>query len=128
MSIRKVVLIQPRRDGRYLGKGTSQPYTLMRLASLVPAEIPVEIWDEDLIDLPIQTLGTQDLVGISAKTLLIDRAKAMSQRIKQQGATVVMGGAHTTLVPDEVAQWADVIAVGEGAKASLSAFDHLIRS
>lgn len=114
MSIRKVVLIQPRRDGRYLGKGTSQPYTLMRLASLVPAEIPVEIWDEDLIDLPIQTLGPQDLVGISAKTLLIDRAKAMSQRIKQQGATVVMGGAHTTLVPDEVAQWADVIAVGEG--------------
>jgi radical SAM superfamily enzyme YgiQ (UPF0313 family) len=114
VSIRKIVLIQPRRDGRYLGKGTSQPYTLMRLASLVPQEIPVEIWDEDLMDLPISTLGPQDLVGISAKTLLIDRAQAIAQRIQKQGATVVMGGAHTTLVPDEVAQWADVIAVGEG--------------
>ena len=113
MSIRKVVLIQPRRDGRYLGKGTSQPYTLMRLASLVPQEIPVEIWDEDLMDLPIQSLGPQDLVGISAKTLLIDRAKAISQRIKKQGSAVVIGGTHVTLVPDEVAQWADVIAVGE---------------
>ncbi|MFZ2488526.1 MAG: radical SAM protein [Anaerolineae bacterium] len=113
MAIRKVVLIQPRRDGRYLGRGTSEPYTLMRLASLVPQEIPVEIWDEDLMDLPIQTLGKQDLVGISAKTLLIDRAKLITQAIQRQGTTVVVGGTHTTLVPDEVEQWADSIAVGE---------------
>lgn len=113
MAIRKVILIQPRRDGRYLGRGTSEPYTLMRLASLVPHEIPVEIWDEDLMDLPIQTLGKQDLVGISAKTLLIDRAKLITQEIQRQGATVVVGGTHTTLVPNEVEQWADSIAVGE---------------
>ncbi|MEZ4767281.1 MAG: radical SAM protein [Caldilineales bacterium] len=114
MAIRRVILIQPRRDGRMLGRGISQPYTLMRLASLVPLDIPVEIWDEDLMTLPINTLGPQDLVGISAKTLLIDRAKALAQRIKKQGTTVVIGGTHVTLVPDEVAQWADVIAVGEG--------------
>ncbi len=114
MAIRKVVLIQPRRDGRYFGRGTSQPYTLMRLASLVPQDIPVEIWDEDLMDLPIDTLGPQDLVGISAKTLLIDRARMLAGRTQRQGATVVLGGTHTTLVPDEVAAWADVIAVGEG--------------
>ena len=114
MAIRKVVLIQPRRDGRMMGKGISQPYTLMRLASLVPLDIPVEIWDEDLRALPIDTLGPQDLVGISAKTLLIDRARVLAERIKTQGTTVVIGGTHVTLVPDEVAEWADVIAVGEG--------------
>ena len=114
MAIRKVVLIQPRRDGRMMGKGISQPYTLMRLASLVPLDIPVEIWDEDLRTLPIDTLGPQDLVGISAKTLLIDRARVLAERIKKQGTTVVIGGTHVTLVPDEVAEWADVIAVGEG--------------
>lgn len=113
MAIRKIVLIQPRRDGRYFGRGTSEPYTLMRLASLVPQEIPVEIWDEDLMDLPIHTLGKQDLVGISAKTLLIDRAKAIARCVQQQGTRVVIGGTHATLVPDEVSQWADVIAVGE---------------
>ncbi len=114
MPIRRAILIQPRRDGRFLGRGISQPYTLMRLASLVPLEIPVEIWDEDLTTLPIETLGPQDLVGISAKTLLIDRAKLLARRIQRQGATVVVGGTHATLVPDEVAAWADVIAVGEG--------------
>ncbi len=99
MSIRKIILIQPGRDGRKFGRATSEPYTLMRLASLVPLDIPVEIWDEDLMRLPIETLGKGDLVGITAKTLLIDRAKVMSRRIQAQGATVVMGGTHTTLVP-----------------------------
>ncbi|MGC8779738.1 MAG: B12-binding domain-containing radical SAM protein [Anaerolineae bacterium] len=114
MSIRKVILIQPGRDGRVLGRATSEPYTLMRLASLVPAEVPVEIWDEDLMRLPIETLGPQDLVGITAKTLMVDRAKRIAQAVQRQGATVVMGGTHATLVPEEVAGWADVIAVGEG--------------
>jgi len=113
MPLRKIVLVQPRRDGRFLGKGTSQPYTLMRLASLVPDEIPVEIWDEDLMELPIDSLGPQDLVGISAKTLLIDRARVLAQRFQRQGATVVLGGTHTTLVPDQVEGWADAISVGE---------------
>ena len=114
MTIRKIVLIQPGRDGRKFGRATSEPYTLMRLASLVPLDIPVEIWDEDLMRLPIETLGKGDLVGITAKTLLIDRAKVMSRRIQAQGATVIMGGTHTTLVPEEVEGWADAIAVGEG--------------
>ncbi|MCX6028256.1 MAG: radical SAM protein [Chloroflexi bacterium] len=114
MTIRKVVLIQPGRDGRVLGRATSEPYTLMRLASLVPSDIPVEIWDEDLMRLPVETLGPDDMVGISAKTLMVDRAKQIAGRIRERGAAVVMGGTHTTLVPDEVAAWAQVIAVGEG--------------
>jgi radical SAM superfamily enzyme YgiQ (UPF0313 family) len=114
MAIRRAILIQPGRDGRYFGRATSEPYTLMRLASLVPLAIPVEIWDEDLMRLPIETLGPHDLVGISAKTLLIDRAKLLARRIRRQGATVVIGGAHVTLAPEEVESWADVIAVGEG--------------
>jgi radical SAM superfamily enzyme YgiQ (UPF0313 family) len=114
MPIRKIVLIQPRRDGRFMGRGISEPYTLMRLASLVDPQIPVEIWDGDLMELPVGQLGPQDLVGISAKTVMIDRTKALAARIQQQGATVVVGGTHVTLVPDEVEPWADVIVVGEG--------------
>jgi radical SAM superfamily enzyme YgiQ (UPF0313 family) len=86
----------------------------MRLASLVPDDIPVEIWDEDLMRLPLETLNAQDLVGISANTLLIDRAKAIAGAAQARGATVAIGGTHATLAPDEVAGWADVVAVGEG--------------
>ena len=38
--MRRVVLIQPKRDGRVFGKAPGSPYTMMRLASLVPDEMP----------------------------------------------------------------------------------------
>jgi len=113
VDIGKIVLIQPKRDGRFFWKGTGAPYTLMRLASLVPDEIPVEIWDEDLGPLNFQRLGPRDLVGITAKTLSIDRAKQIAEVAHRRGSTVVVGGTHATLVPEEVAQWADVVVVGE---------------
>lgn len=113
MSIRKIYLIQPGRDGRVFGKGTMAPYTLMRLASLVPDEIDVQIIDEDIQPVPWEALGRNDLVGITAKTLQVDRARWIAERARARGATVVVGGTHATLAPEEVAAWADSIAVGE---------------
>lgn len=113
MTIRTIYLIQPGRDGAFLGRATMAPYTLMRLASLVPDSIPVEIIDEDLKKIPFEAMGPGDLVGITAKTLQIERARWITKRAHAQGATVVVGGTHTTLAPDEVAVWADSIAVGE---------------
>jgi radical SAM superfamily enzyme YgiQ (UPF0313 family) len=59
-------------------------------------------------------LGAHDLVGITSKTLTIDRAKQIALAAQACGATVVVGGTHATLAPDEVATWAQVTAVGEG--------------
>ncbi len=114
MDIDKVILIYPRRDGRIWGKAPGSPYTLMRLASLVPDEIPVEIWDEDLGVLPFYRLGPRDIVGITSKTLSIDRARNIAAEVRKHGSTVVVGGTHATLVSDEVKQWADITVAGEG--------------
>ncbi|MEA3336830.1 MAG: radical SAM protein [Chloroflexota bacterium] len=113
MAIKKAYLVQPGRDGTFLKRGTMAPYTLMRLASLVPDEVDVEIIDEDLRPVPFDQLGPNDLVGITAKTLQVDRARWIAERVQARGAKVVIGGTHPTLAPDEVAQWADSIAVGE---------------
>lgn len=113
MPIRKAYLIQPGRDGAIFGKATMAPYTLMRLASLVPDDVDVEIIDEDLRSVPFEQMGADDLVGITAKTLQIDRARWIAERAQARGAKVVIGGTHATLAPDEVAIWADGIAVGE---------------
>lgn len=113
MNIDKVVLVYPKRDGRILGKAQGSPYTLMRLASLVPDEIPVEIWDEDVTPIPFHTITPNTLMGITSKTLSIERAKEIALAAKRRGATVAVGGAHATLAPEEVSAWADVTAVGE---------------
>ncbi len=116
MEIRKVVLIHPGREGRIWGRATGAPYTLMRLASLVPAGIPVEIWDENLepLDKKLRQLGSHDLVGITSKTLAIESAERFARIAHEAGVqTVVVGGAHATLMPEDVARWADVVVTGE---------------
>jgi hypothetical protein len=74
LEVRKIVLIQPGREGRIFGKAPAAPYTLMRLASLVPNNIDVEIWHHDWepVEPKLRTLGQHDLVGITAKTLEIE--------------------------------------------------------
>ncbi len=114
MNIRRVVLIRPFRDGRVWGRVPGSPYTLMRLASLVPADIPVEIWDENVGKPDYSTLGPEDLVGISSMTLTIERAEEIARLARRQGATVVVGGVHATLSPEHVATFADVVVIGEG--------------
>ncbi len=112
--MRRVVLIKPIRDGRVLGKAPGSPYTLMRLASLVPAEIPVEIWDENLAPLPLDTLQEGDLVGVTSMTLTIERAEEIATIAKKQGAGVIVGGTHSTLMPEHVETFAHSVFVGEG--------------
>jgi hypothetical protein len=74
--IRKVVLVQPYREGALFGKAPSSPYTLMRLASLVPETIPVEIWDENLGGVDYSRLNKADLVGITCKTVNAERVRS----------------------------------------------------
>jgi radical SAM superfamily enzyme YgiQ (UPF0313 family) len=112
--MRRIVLIQPRRDGRVFGKSPGSPYTLMRLASLVPAEIPVEIWDENVRDIDLGTLREGDLVGITSMTVTIERAENIARRAMKQGAGVVVGGVHATLMPEHTSTFAHSIMVGEG--------------
>lgn len=112
--MRRVVLVRPRRDGRIFGKAPGSPYTLMRLASLVPDEIPVEIWDENLNDLPLDSIREGDLIGISSMTTDIERAEVIARRAMKQGAGVVLGGVHATLLPEHAQTFAHSIMVGEG--------------
>lgn len=116
MELRKIVLVQPGREGRVFGKAPAAPYTLMRLASLVPDEIEVEIWDENLEDLDgrFKNLNKHDLVGITAKTLAIETAQRYARLAHEAGVeAVAVGGSHVTLMPEDVKPWADIIVTGE---------------
>lgn len=119
MDIRKVVLMQPYRDGRLMGKSPSEPYTLMRLASMVPDEIPVEIWDSNLETLDYTKLGPNDLVGISSMTLTIEEAEKMAKEARKRAGAVVVGGVHSTVMPEHVTTFADTVIVGEAYRTWL---------
>lgn len=55
-----------------------------------------------------------DLVAISTFTAQIFEAYALADRLRAAGTTVVIGGLHATVLPEEVLEHADAVIVGEG--------------
>ena len=75
---------------------------------------PVEIWDENVRELPMDTLREGDLVGVTSMTVTIEGAEQVARRAMKQGAGVVMGGVHATLMPEHTSTFAHSVMVGEG--------------
>lgn len=114
----RIALISPKgplyraRGGIFKKSLRYQPLTLTTLAALIPADLSVELqlWDEGVQ--PIPQLHDVDLVGMTVITGTAPRAYELAAQFRAQGITVVLGGPHVTLVPDEAAQHADAICVG----------------
>ncbi|MDP4180852.1 MAG: radical SAM protein [Bacillota bacterium] len=88
------------------------PLTLTTLAALVPEEFNAEvvIHDETAGKIPLQL--DCDIVCITCITGTSSRCYAYGDYFRSMGKTVVLGGVHPTLMPDEAAQHADVVMVG----------------
>lgn len=88
------------------------PYlALTTLAALTPDGVTVRLIDENVEDLDWQALP--DLVGISLMTPLAPRAYEIAAAYRQRGVPVVLGGIHATMMPEEAANHADAVVVGE---------------
>jgi len=88
------------------------PLTLTTLAALVPPEIDAEITIQDEGVQPLDLDFDADLVGISCITGTSLRGYTIADELRARGQTVVFGGVHATLLPDEAAQHADSVVVG----------------
>lgn len=85
------------------------PLTLTTLAALVPPELNAEVTIQDEGVQPLDLDTDADLVGITAITGTALRAYQIADELRARGKTVVLGGVHPTLLPDEAAQHADAI-------------------
>lgn len=88
------------------------PLTATFLAALVPANLnaDVSICDESVDTIPFHRRF--DLVGVSAITGTAPRAYEIAARFRRAGATVVLGGPHVMVRPDEAMAHADAVVVG----------------
>lgn len=116
----KILLILPRdqtyqhRKGIFRRSLRYAPLTLTTLAALVPKELnaQVEIVDEGVDVLDMQRASRVDLVGISAVTATAPRAYMLADYLRGKRVTVVLGGVHPTLMPDEALLHADSVVMG----------------
>jgi radical SAM superfamily enzyme YgiQ (UPF0313 family) len=111
----RLTLIHPcigRRVGeKYIRTWQMEPLAPAVLAGLTPHDVEVKFYDDRMELIPYDE--RTDLVAISVETYTARRAYEIASEYRKRGVPVVMGGFHATLVPDEVAEYADAVVIGE---------------
>lgn len=114
----RIALVSPKgplyrhRGGIWKKSLRYQPLTLTTLAALIPGDVPhsVVLFDEGITDVPLDL--DVDLIGITVITGTAVRAYELADHFRARGITVVLGGPHVTLIPDDAQPHADAIVVG----------------
>lgn len=114
----RIALISPKgplyrhRKGIFKKSLRYKPLTLTTLAALVPADFPAELTliDEGIADVPDDL--DADLIGITVITGTAKRSYELADCFRARGITVVMGGPHVTLIPEDASPHADAIVTG----------------
>ncbi len=88
------------------------PLTGTMLAALVPPELDLEVTVVDGSVSPIPLEEKFDLVAISLITGMALNGYELAKHFRKSGATVVLGGVHVSLLPEEARPHADSIVVG----------------
>ena len=109
----KILLVSPERERKkeeaFLFKlgFLNLPY----VAAVTPPGVEIRIIDEayEKIDFDQKV----DLVGLTAQTPVAPRAYQIAGEFKKRGVSVVMGGAHASMLPDEALQHVDAVVIGE---------------
>ena len=87
------------------------PHGLLAVAALTPAEIEVELIDENMEEIDFNKKA--NLVGITTMTASAPRAYEIADTFRKKGIPVVMGGMHVTTSPQEAIEHADAVVIGE---------------
>ncbi len=98
-------------DRSYVRTWQMEPLPAAAIAGLTPPDVEIRFYDDRMEDIPYDE--STDLVAISVETYTARRAYQIASSFRQRGVPVVMGGFHASLCPDEVAEHAEAVVVGE---------------
>lgn len=118
--IKKVLFIEPRAPRPHIFSRVVIPRlgcvllgTILQRQGLEVKVVVEEISQPDYRSLDFQP----DLVGISSISSTAPRAYELADYYRQQGIPVMLGGAHSSFLPEEGLQHADFVICGEGDEA-----------
>lgn len=110
----KITFILPaigkKTNEKYLKSWLMEPLTIAVLNAMIPERYEREFYDDRIENINYDT--DSDLVLITVETYTAKRAYFIASEFQKRGKTVIMGGYHVTLCPDEAEAHADAIMVG----------------
>src|SRR5256886_744295 len=110
-ALKKLVFVEPKSTHLHVYSRVCIP----RLGSVLLGTImrakgyDVRVYIEDIHDLDMAEVLSADLVAISAITSTAPQSYRLADKVRETGAIAVMGGTHTSFLPEEGMQHADDI-------------------
>jgi radical SAM superfamily enzyme YgiQ (UPF0313 family) len=89
---------------------------LTSIAGATPEHWKLRYWDENLLQGPPPREPLPHVVGITVHLTFAKRAYELARWYRMQGSIVILGGLHVLSCPDEAAEHADAIAIGDGVQ------------
>lgn len=96
---------------KYIGTWQMEPLPAATIAGLTPPDVDIRFYDDRMEQIPYDE--PTDLVAISVETYTAKRAYQIASEFRRRKIPVVMGGFHAMLCPEEVADYAEAVVVGE---------------
>jgi radical SAM superfamily enzyme YgiQ (UPF0313 family) len=115
-ALKKLVFVEPKSTHLHIYSRVCIP----RLGSVLLGTImrakgyDVRVHIEDIQAIDMSELMSADLVAVSAITSTAPQSYKLADMMRAAGKVVVMGGTHTSFMPDEGMQHADFVVRGEG--------------
>ena len=115
-TLKKLVFVEPKSTHLHIYSRVCIP----RLGSVLLGTImrakgyDVRVYIEDIKDVDPQEVRSADLVAISAITSTAPQSYRLADRVREAGGIAVIGGTHTSFLPEEGLEHADFVVRGEG--------------
>lgn len=116
----QVFLVNPAPAAERIDFSFITPRALPVMAAVTPAADYIRglrLVDQAIEEFPIDDVRPGDLVGISIHTFNAIHGYSLARLVKQKGATVVFGGAHASVFPDETLLHGDAVVTGDAELA-----------
>ena len=127
MQLKNIYFIEAKSPGAHIFSRTPLP----RLGSILLATIlknkgyNTKVFIEDISKPDWKLLEDADMICISSITSTAPRAYQITKRFSSRGILVVMGGPHSTFMPEESLVYADYVVRGEGEETLIELVEHL---
>ena len=115
-AIKKIVLVEPKSTHLHVYSRVCIP----RLGSVLLGTMmrnkgyDVRVYVEDIQAPDMAEVLSADVVGISAITSTAPQSYRLADRVREAGGIAVLGGTHTSFLPEEGLEHADYVVRGEG--------------
>ncbi len=107
----------PKDPNASFGKHVLTPtLALTSFAATTPAHWDVQYWDENLLGGRPPFRPMPQVVGITVHLTFSQRAFELAAWYRSRGSKVILGGLHVLSCPEECAQHADALAIGDGVQ------------